>query len=365
MTYSTLYFPLSWHDMSTATYLPLSMYGPGAGAGTGYENAALFTTSYPGAEQDPIFSFTAVAGAIYSVSSASFYDPDELIIYNDDGEAIAIDDLSGFYGADYLTFVAPYTGTYYVDASWVQGDYYDEQTVSLSIQEDLDPIMVTAVGGTARGDVLDGTQADDDMFGYGGADSLFGAGGDDYINGGAGIDVAFYNGERADFSISSHGDSFFVEDRFGAEGEDLLVDIERLDFADVSVALDIDGEGGQAYRLYQAAFDRTPDKIGLGYWIEQLDSGASLASVASAFIASPEFKTLYGARPGNLAIVTELYENVLHRTPDQAGVDYWVNVLDKGAASLADVLVAFSESQENYAQLVGVMSNGFEYEPWG
>jgi Ca2+-binding RTX toxin-like protein len=341
------------------------MYGPGAGAATGYENAALFTAGYPGAEHDSIFSFTALAGAIYSVSSSSFYDPADLIIYNDEGDAIAVDDSSGFYGTDHLTFIAPYTGIYYVDAAWVQGDYYGAQAVTLSILEDLDPIMITAVGGTSRADVLDGTKDDDDMFGYGGADSLFGGRGDDYINGGAGMDVAFYNGRRADFAISSYGDSFFVTDRSGTEGEDLLVNIERLEFADVNVALDINGVGGQAYRLYQAAFDRTPDKIGLGYWIAQLDSGATLASVANAFIASTEFRASYGARPGNLAIVTELYENVLNRVPDQAGVNYWVNMLDKRMASLADVLVAFSESQENYTQLVGVMANGFEYQPWG
>jgi hypothetical protein len=34
-----------------------------------------------------------------------------------------------------------------------------------------------------------------------------------------------------------------------------------------AVALDVDGAAGQAYRLYQAAFDRAPDKNGLGYWI--------------------------------------------------------------------------------------------------
>ena len=34
------------------------------------------------------------------------------------------------------------------------------------------------------------------------------------------------------------------------------------------LALDINGTAGQVYRLYQAAFDRKPDLVGLGYWIE-------------------------------------------------------------------------------------------------
>lgn len=362
---ATYYPPLTWHDMSTAPHLPLSIYAPGAGGAAGYENAGYYTASYPGAELDTVFSWTGLAGAIYSVTSASYFDPHDLVVYNANGEAIAIDDLTGYIGTDHVTFVAPYTGTYYVDASWVQGDYYGEQTVVLSILEDLDPIALTVIAGTAGRDELDGTTGDDDLYGYGGDDSLFGGGGNDFIDGGTGIDSAFYNGTRASFTVTADGDRFRVTDRFGNEGNDLLSNIERLDFDDVAVALDINGEGGQAYRLYQAAFDRTPDKVGLGYWIAQLDHGTSLAAVASSFVSSPEFGILYGARPTHTEIVTQFYENVLNRKPDQAGVDYWVNILDQRIDTVANVLVGFSESQENYAQLVGVMQNGFEYEVWG
>lgn len=367
MSYSTAsYYPsLSWHEMATAPHLPLSFDAPGAGGAAGYENAALYAASYVGAESDAIFSWTGLAGAIYSISSASFYDPHELIVYDAQGQAIVIDDLSGFIGTDHLTFVAPYTGTYYVDASWVQGDFYGEQAVTLSIREDLDPIALTVIAGTSGANVLDGTRGDDDLYGYGGDDSLFGGAGNDFIDGGTGIDVAFYNGARANFTVLTDGDRIRVSDRSGNEGHDLLSNIERLDFADVAVALDVNGEGGQAYRLYQAAFDRVPDKVGLGYWIAQLDDGVSLASVASAFVGSAEFKNLYSTKPGNTGIVTQFYENVLNRAPDQAGVNYWVNILDQRQDTVANVLVAFSESKENYAQLIGVMENGFEYQVWG
>ena len=367
VSYSTVtYYPsLTWHDMATAQHLPLSIYAPGAGGAAGYENAALYAASYVGAESDALFSWTGLAGAIYSITSASFYDPHDLIVYDAQGQAIVIDDRSGFYGTDHLTFIAPYTGTYYVDASWVQGDFLDEQVVALSIREDLDPIALTIIAGTSGANVLDGTKGDDDLYGYGGDDSLFGGGGNDYIDGGTGIDSAFYNGARANFQVLVDGDRIRVSDRTGNEGFDLLSNIERLDFADVSVALDVNGEGGQAYRLYQAAFDRTPDKVGLGYWIAQLDDGTSLAAVATAFVASAEFKSLYSAKAGNTGIVTQFYENVLNRAPDQAGVNYWVNILDQKQDTVANVLVAFSESRENYAQLIGAMENGFEYQVWG
>ena len=43
----------------------------------------------------------------------------------------------------------------------------------------------------------------------------------------------------------------------------------------------------------------------------------------------------------------QLYQNVLDRPGEAGGRDYWVGILDSGAATRADVLVAFSESTEN------------------
>ncbi|SFV09435.1 protein of unknown function [Pseudoduganella namucuonensis] len=366
MSYSILpnYGSLTAREMADASYLPLPAYTPSSGNGAGYDNAALFRADYAGAENDAVFSWTGIAGAVYSITSSSHFDPAVLLVFDAYGDPIAEDDRGGWAGEDHLTFVAPYSGTYYVDASWDQGGFSSQQRVSLQILEDVSPANVQVISGTSRADDLDGTAGADDMFGFGGDDSLFGGRGDDYLDGGSGIDEAFYNGSRAEYTVHADGDRFWVYDNYGTDGDDLLSDIERIDFKDVSLALDINGEGGQAYRLYQAAFDRVPDKVGLGYWIAQLDQGASLREVSGAFVASDEFRALYGARPTNLAIVNEFYENVLNRAPDQAGLDYWVNILDTRQDTVAGVLSYFSESRENYAQLVGAMVNGVEYQPW-
>lgn len=61
--------------------------------------------------------------------------------------------------------------------------------------------------------------------------------------------------------------------------------------------------------------------------------------------------------------MTRFYQNVLHRAPDADGQDYWVNLLN-GAAALADVLMAFSESPENISGVAAVIGNGFTYAPY-
>jgi hypothetical protein len=144
-----------------------------------------------------------------------------------------------------------------------------------------------------------------------------------------------------------------------------LTNVERLKFADKAVALDTDGVGGQAYRIYQAAFNRTPDSGGLGFWISVMDGGASLKAVAGGFVDSAEFKAVYGASPTNAEIVTRLYDNVLHRPGETGGYNFWLGILDRGDGTVADVLAAFSESAENQAGVIGVISNGFAYTPVG
>jgi hypothetical protein len=57
-------------------------------------------------------------------------------------------------------------------------------------------------------------------------------------------------------------------------------------------------------------------------------------------------------------LVASFYANVLHRTPDGAGQAFWIDVLDRHALSVADVLIQFSESPENVAALTGVVQNG-------
>jgi serralysin len=367
VSYSTLtqYASLTSYEMNTATRLPLSVYNPGNGVTSVFDYAALYQADYAGAARNPIFSWQGEAGAVYSVTSGSYIDPTLLLVFDANGNAIAEDDGGGVFGSDHVSFVAPYTGTYYVDASWLQGALTGQQHVSLGILEDLGSSNVVVTGGTPRGDDLDGTTGDDDMYGMSGNDSLFGGRGNDFLDGGWGTDSAYYLGNRSEYSVVKDGDGFRVTDNYGTEGSDLLVNVERLDFANIDVALDIDGAGGQAYRLYQAAFNRVPDKGGLGYWIAQLDRGATLTQVSQAFVDSAEFKTQYGAHATNAELVNHLYWNVLHRAPEQAGYDYWVNILNSHADSLANVLANFSESKENYAQLVGVMSNGVEFQHWG
>ncbi|MFN8017986.1 MAG: DUF4214 domain-containing protein [Acidimicrobiales bacterium] len=104
------------------------------------------------------------------------------------------------------------------------------------------------------------------------------------------------------------------------------------------------GKQPPAIRLYTAYFNRLPDKSGLAFWVKKLDAGTKLDQVSAKFAASSEFKTKYG-NTTNTQFVNLVYANVLQRSPDAAGLSFWVNKLD-GGMSRGTVMTNFSESSE-------------------
>ena len=183
------------------------------------------------------------------------------------------------------------------------------------------------------------------------------------VTGGAGIDTISYAAPSKTTTLLATTAGYLVRDATGVSPDQLLVDVERIHFSDTNVALDIGGDAGQAYRLYQAAFNRIPDLSGLGYHINNLDAGRSLNDVAREFINSPEFKATYGAL-SNADFVNQLYVNVLHRPGEAAGVAYWIDLLNSGANERSNVLSGFSESPENQLNVIGSIQNGVQYTPW-
>ncbi len=113
-------------------------------------------------------------------------------------------------------------------------------------------------------------------------------------------------------------------------------------------------------REYQAAFGRVPDQTGLAYWVDEIGANPSaLAVLNTTFANSSEFNARYGANAttrANLGLVVELYENVLGRQPDSAGLTYWVNSgLD--AAQLLQVFAQSAEFISNTASAVTTYEN--------
>jgi hypothetical protein len=98
-------------------------------------------------------------------------------------------------------------------------------------------------------------------------------------------------------------------------------------------------------RLYMAYFRRLPDLGGYSFWTGRSRSGVSLDAVSANFAASHEFAATYGSLT-NAQFVSLVYQNVLGRAGDAAGLSYWTGQLDSQARTRGQVMVGFSESSE-------------------
>ena len=96
-------------------------------------------------------------------------------------------------------------------------------------------------------------------------------------------------------------------------------------------------------RLYLATFGRYPDYEGLNYYTGQREEARPLHEIASEFVGSREFELRYGELD-NAQFVELLFTNILG-DPAQADVrNYWVEEFNSGRMTRGEVLVDLAES---------------------
>ena len=223
------------------------------------------------------------------------------------------------------------------------------QNVKLDV---VNTVLPSAGNGASGPNISSGTS---------GADSMTISPRDDVLYGYGGVDTAHFDVSVDEVYINRLSNGATVSGE--AVGENTLLGIERLVFTDGTLAIDTGvGENfGMAYRLYQAAFARTPDERGLLYWVDKIDHGWSLDDTARNFVTSAEFAGIYGNNPSNHDFVARLYQNVLGRDGEAAGIAYWVSELNAGNRDMGSVLAGFSESDENVTTIAQTIGLGYWY----
>lgn len=104
----------------------------------------------------------------------------------------------------------------------------------------------------------------------------------------------------------------------------------------------------QITAIYVAYYDRAPDPAGLQFWVDQLQNGRSLDTIAADFAGAAETKSKYPYfdQPdvaGATTFITSVYVNLFGRTPDDAGRDFWVDQLTTGKTPVGEIILAILE----------------------
>ncbi|MEM9969008.1 MAG: DUF4214 domain-containing protein [Pseudomonadota bacterium] len=175
------------------------------------------------------------------------------------------------------------------------------------------------------------------------SDTVIMADGDQEVIGLSGNDTVVFGSQSTQITVSLSADgSMTVLDRDGQGGTDRLAnDVEVLRFADRS--LDTNDFSGllnlsaddfiSLTEVYVAYFNRAADAEGLYFWADALAEGTDLEGIAELFFEQVETRALYTDPNDTNAFVTAVYDNVLGRTPDQSGFEFWQGVLARGEVS--------------------------------
>ena len=202
---------------------------------------------------------------------------------------------------------------------------------------------------------------------------LQGGGGDDAIDGGSGIDVAIYSGAAASYRISMNSGFITIIDTYISRDDiDTLTNIERLQFSDKNIALDLgpSQSAGQTALLIGAvlpgklAFDASKQAL-LGSVIGLFDQGFSLQALSGALLRLPVWDVLTGkAAPTNADIAGYLVNNVYGGTQTAAITNAAIAAMNAETpatqGSYLASLVA-SATNQTHVNLVGIQATGLEY----
>ena len=194
-------------------------------------------------------------------------------------------------------------------------------------------------------------------------DTLKGQPGTDFFDGGLGLDTVVYSGPIDRYTINKSGNRYVVSEPTGSDDTDYLSNIERLQFSNGKLALDLDGNAGDAARLIGTLLGPSyvKDKALAGLVIGLLDQNYSSEAIASMGLGTSMYLGLAGSG-SNEAFVKHVFKNVVGRPPADAELQTYVGMLSSGTSQAAlAVMAADTEFTAEKIGLTGLMLNGWEF----
>lgn len=196
-------------------------------------------------------------------------------------------------------------------------------------------------------------------------DSFQGQPGTDFIDGGLGIDTVVYSGPVEQYTVNKSGNRYIVSEPTGSDDTDYLTSIERLQFKNAKLALDIaNGPVADGAKLIGALLGPAfvKDKALAGIVIGLMDQNYSPEFVATLGLATPMFLGMAGSG-SHVDFVKQVFNNVVGRPPLPQELSQYVGMLENGGATQASLAVMAANTDLNAARidLVGLVQHGWEF----
>lgn len=197
------------------------------------------------------------------------------------------------------------------------------------------------------------------LLGTDGNDRLTPAGNVTLVDAGAGIDTVSLAQPAGAFQLKATTGGFALNPAAG--GSSLaLKNVERLQFSDRQLALDLDGHAGLVARILGAVFGaasvRNPEYVGIG--LQAADGGMDAEALVQLALDAR-----LGAAAGAADVVTLLYTNVVGQAPGDADRAAYVALLDNHTFTPGSLglMAATTALNDQNIDLVGLAAGGLPF----
>ena len=242
------------------------------------------------------------------------------------------------------------------DVTFVEGNSFtdpDGMSPVILFDDTGDGASFTAGADETLDRFISGTSGDDAFVTAGGSDEVRLGSGNDVVDTGGGTDVAILNGAYAPDRVQVQEDGSVVVDN-GDGTQATLRNTEILQFDDTKVVVTNNAKDGVVALLYEAAFDRQLDNAGYKFWTQGPADDLTVDQIAEYFTESEEFQNLF-ADVSNAEFVTQIYANFFDREVDEAGYNFWLNLLETEEIDRGTFLSNVAASDEATAKFEAIV----------
>ncbi len=179
------------------------------------------------------------------------------------------------------------------------------------------------------------------------------------VNGLGGIDILALPQARGAYTISAITDGWRAQANDGSSNT-TLTQVERLAFADIKLAFDLNGNAGTVAKILGAVFGPASvgNQIYAGIGLQLMDGGMGYEALMQLAIDAA-----LGAGAPNAVVVSLLYTNVVGAPPGAADLAYFVGLLDRHEFTPATLGILAADHVLNieHINLVGLTTTGLAY----
>jgi Ca2+-binding RTX toxin-like protein len=242
-------------------------------------------------------------------------------------------------------------------------------SINYTLTAFVENLSLAAAAGNLSGT---GNELNNVITGNEGNNVLTGGPGNDTIDGGSGTNTSVYFGNFSDYTITigagTSAKTVITDNRKlpNNDGTDNLTNIQRLQFADERLALDlgVDQAAGKAVLTMAATLGPAfaSDKGWAGRFLAYFDTGAKVADGTNLLISAGIMAAFAGSSD-NASLVKFVYNNVNGKPPDATTLASLLAPLNAHTTTPAEWMASMVESAANQAhvQLTGLAHTGWQY----